>query len=41
VTALTLAPGLTREFLLHHRICPRALADDGTLTIAVAPDALF
>src|SRR5262245_55100783 len=32
---LTLARGLTRDYLLHHRICPKELADDGTLVIAV------
>src|SRR5256885_9259316 len=36
---LTLAPGLTREFLLHHRICPKALADSGAVVIAATADA--
>ena len=36
---LTLAAGLTREFLLHHRMCPREWRDAGTLFIAVAPGA--
>ena len=36
---LSLAPGLTREFLLHHRMCPREWRDGGTLLVAVAPGA--
>jgi general secretion pathway protein E len=38
---LTLAVGLTREYLLHHRMCPKAADSDGTLVVAVAPDALL
>jgi type II secretory ATPase GspE/PulE/Tfp pilus assembly ATPase PilB-like protein len=38
---LTLAPGLTRDFLLHHRLCPKAVDDRGRLLVAVAPDALL
>jgi type II secretory ATPase GspE/PulE/Tfp pilus assembly ATPase PilB-like protein len=38
---LALPHGLTREYLLHHRLCPRALTADGTLVVAVAPDALL
>ncbi|HEX7980449.1 MAG TPA: GspE/PulE family protein [Gemmatimonadaceae bacterium] len=38
--AVVLAPGLTRDFLLHHRICPVEWADDGTLVVASAPAAL-
>lgn len=34
-TPITLAEGLTREFLLHHRVCPRSVADDGRLAVAV------
>ena len=37
--ALTLADGLSREFLLHHRCCPVDLAPDGTVVVAVAADA--
>src|SRR5215213_5584841 len=37
---VALAPGLTRDFLLHHRICPVEWADDGTLLVASAPAAL-
>lgn len=35
-----LAEGLSREFLLHHRLCPRAYADDGAVLVSVASDAL-
>ena len=38
--ALTLAPGLTREFLLHHKLCPKAVADDGSLVVAATADAI-
>jgi type II secretory ATPase GspE/PulE/Tfp pilus assembly ATPase PilB-like protein len=38
---IALADGITREYLLHHRLCPRAWADDGTLLVAAAPDALL
>ena len=37
--SLTLAEGLSREFLLHHRICPKERRDDGSIVVAVAPDA--
>jgi general secretion pathway protein E len=36
---LTLAAGLSREFLLHHRLSPKQLGADGTLAAALAPDA--
>jgi general secretion pathway protein E len=36
---LTLASGLTREFLLHHRICPKELIDGGRVIIAATVDA--
>jgi general secretion pathway protein E len=38
--SLGLASALSREFLLHHRCCPVERAPDGTLLVAVAPDAL-
>jgi len=38
--SLTLAPGVTRDFLIHHRICPRAMGEDGSLVVAIADDAL-
>ena len=36
---LDLPEELSREFLLHHRLCPKARLDDGTILVAVAPDA--
>lgn len=39
---LTLADGLTREYLLHHKLCPRRLSDDGAeLVLAAGPGALL
>jgi type II secretory ATPase GspE/PulE/Tfp pilus assembly ATPase PilB-like protein len=32
-----LADGLSREFLLHHRLCPKTRRDDGTIIVGVAP----
>lgn len=40
-TEVPLAEGITREFLLHHRLCPREVAADGTLCVAAAEDALL
>lgn len=37
---VVLAPGVTRDFLLHHRLCPVEWADDGALVIATAPESL-
>ena len=34
-----LHPGLSREFLLHHGICPSHFDADGALVVLVAPDA--
>jgi general secretion pathway protein E len=36
-----LAECLSREFLLHHRLCPRELTSDGTLVVAAAEGALL
>src|SRR6478672_9067367 len=36
---LALAEGLSREFLLHHRVCPMRRRDDGVVIVAVAPEA--
>jgi len=36
---VALADGLSREFLLHHRLCPRAFGDDGTLLVLAGPGA--
>ncbi|MFN2399102.1 MAG: GspE/PulE family protein [Gemmatimonadaceae bacterium] len=38
---LGLAPGLSREYLIHHRLCPSGYSADGSLVIAAAPDALL
>jgi general secretion pathway protein E len=40
-TPLALADGLSREYLLHHRVCPQSIADDGTLIVAAAPGAVL
>jgi hypothetical protein len=37
-TAVALLPGVSREYLLHHRVCPVAIDDAGILEIAFAPD---
>ncbi|HEX2080831.1 MAG TPA: GspE/PulE family protein [Longimicrobium sp.] len=37
----SLAEGVTREFLLHHRLCPREVGADGTLVVAAAEGALL
>src|SRR5436190_17891212 len=37
---LALAAGLSREFLLHHLVCPVEHLDDGAVKVAVAPGAL-
>jgi type II secretory ATPase GspE/PulE/Tfp pilus assembly ATPase PilB-like protein len=34
-----LAAGLTREYLLHHRLCPKRWGDNGVLVIAAATGA--
>ena len=34
-----LAAGLTREYLLHHRLCPKAITADGVLVVAATADA--
>lgn len=38
---MPLAAGVSREYLLHHRVCPIAFADDDILMVATAPDALL
>jgi general secretion pathway protein E len=40
-SSLQLAPGLSREFLNHHRVCPLRFTDDGALVVAVAEDAFL
>src|SRR5262245_9897895 len=39
--SLTLAGGLTRDHLLHHRVCPKGFADDGSLVIAVTDGSIL
>jgi general secretion pathway protein E len=39
--AAPLAPGVSREFLLHHRICPTQLLPDGAITVATEPSSLL
>jgi general secretion pathway protein E len=34
-----LLEGISREFLLHHRVCPKSVTDDGVLLVAAAPSA--
>lgn len=36
-----LAPGISREFLLHHRICPTHVNPDGTVAVAVESTSLL
>jgi general secretion pathway protein E len=38
-STLGLATGLTREYLLHHRLCPKAISADGLLVVAATTDA--
>jgi len=37
---VSLADGVSREYLLHHRVCPKSFADDGRLVVATAPNAI-
>jgi type II secretory ATPase GspE/PulE/Tfp pilus assembly ATPase PilB-like protein len=37
---LALASGLTREYLLHHRLCPKEISPEGQLVLAATADAL-
>jgi general secretion pathway protein E len=38
---MTLADSISREYLIHHRVCPKAFAADGGVIVAVAPTALL
>src|SRR4051794_36134947 len=38
---LTLATGLTREYLLHHRLCPKGIGADRSLLVAKTTDSLL
>jgi general secretion pathway protein E len=40
-TEIVLADGLTRDYLLHHRVCPTGYADGGAVRVSAAPDALL
>jgi general secretion pathway protein E len=37
---IELARGLTRDYLLHHRLCPLRRTDDGIVVVAAGPDAI-
>ncbi len=37
--AFALAEGISREYLLHHRVCPRAIGESGAVIVSVAPGA--
>lgn len=37
---VSLATGVTREYLLHHQVCPKAIDASGTLVVATSPTAL-
>lgn len=37
---LPLAPGLSRDYLRHHRMCPKERRDDGTVIIVRGPHAI-
>jgi general secretion pathway protein E len=37
---LTLAPGLSREYMLHHKLCPKTVTEDGVLIVATTFDAI-
>ena len=39
-STLTLASGLTRDYLLHHRLCPKTIDANGSLVLAATADAL-
>lgn len=41
MSALSLAEGLTREYLQYHRVCPVGYAENGNLLVAAAEDALL
>ncbi len=37
--SISLAEGLTRDYLVHHRVCPVGYSDDGGVRVAAAPGA--
>lgn len=36
---VAILPGLSRDYLLHHRVCPDEVTEDGVLRVATAPGA--
>ena len=36
-----LADCISREYLVHHRVCPQSVDSDGRIVVAVAPDAFL
>ncbi len=38
---MIVADGVTREYLVHHRVCPLSFDADGTLRVAATTDALL
>jgi len=40
-SALALTGGLSREYLLHHRVCPVTVADDGGILVAVTDNSIL
>lgn len=40
-TPLSLGDGLSREYLIHHRVCPLRITEEGLVLVAAAPDALL
>ena len=40
-STLSLAPGLTRDYLLHHHLCPKTVNDAGALVIAATANAFL
>ncbi|HWG34409.1 MAG TPA: hypothetical protein VN650_09590, partial [Gemmatimonadaceae bacterium] len=37
----TLPAGISRQFLLHHGVCPEFTTGDGAIRVLVAPDAVL
>jgi hypothetical protein len=40
-SAFALASALTRDYLLHHRLCPSAFAADGSVRVAITDSSLL
>ena len=38
---MMLADSISREYLVHHRVCPKAFGPDGAIIVAVAPNAIL